>query len=66
MRSPGALKMREAFIRLAHLSVLVLNVGHERNVARSLDSRGQRSLVLSTVAGDTARKDLASLGNVSL
>ncbi len=31
-----------------------------------LDGRGQRSLVLSAVAGDAAGKNLASLGYISL
>ena len=35
-------------------------------MARPLDSHSQRSLVLCAVAGDTAGKNLASLGNVSL
>lgn len=35
-------------------------------MARPLDGGSQRPLVLRAVAGDTAGKDLASLGHISL
>ena len=36
----------------------------KRDVTCSLDRNGQSSLVLCAVSGDTARQDLASLGDV--
>ena len=42
---------------------LILNVRHDSELASSLDSYGKLSLVLSTVTGDAAGKNLSSLGN---
>jgi len=41
----------------------VADVGHECNVAGTLDSNGQLTLMLCTCTGDTAGQDLRSLGN---
>lgn len=46
-----------------YLIGLVLDVRHKGHVAGSLDRDGQSSLMLRAVAGDAARKDLASLGD---
>ena len=44
----------------------VLDIRHERHMAGSLDRDGQGSLMLRAVAGNAARKDLASLGDILL
>ena len=45
---------------------LITGIRHQSNVTCALDSYGQGSLVLCTVACDTAGKDFSSLGYVSL
>ena len=45
---------------------LIAGIWHQSNVTCALDSYGQGSLVLCTVACDTAGKDFSSLGYVSL
>ena len=44
----------------------ILDVRHQGHVAGSLDRDSQSSLMLRAVAGDAARKDLASLGDILL
>ena len=51
---------------LYRIPVLILYIGHQSNVAGSLDRYRQRSLVLCTITGDTTGKNLAPLGNVPL
>ena len=46
--------------------LLITGIRHKSDVTCALDRYSQSSLMLSTVAGDTAGKDLASLGYVSL
>ena len=48
------------------LSRLLYSVRQQGNVSSTLDCYSQSSLMLCTVSGDTARKDLTSLGYVSL
>ena len=54
-----------SMVRCSYIDELVLNVGHQCNVTCSLDSNSQSSLMFCTVSGDSSRKDLSSLGNVS-
>ena len=50
-------------IVLKQLYVLVGYVGEKCHLASSLDSCSKLSLVKSTVAGNTSRKDLSALGD---
>lgn len=45
---------------------LILYIRHERQMSCSLNSSGERPLMSCTVSGDPSRKDLASLGYISL
>ena len=48
------------------LQGLLANIRHQGQMSCSLDSYSQSSLMFSTVASDTSRKDFSSLGYVSL
>jgi len=50
-------------VRLHHRALTLGGEGHEGDVAGTFDRRAELALVSGTIAGDTARNDLATLGD---